>query len=144
MTEEVPRPPDENNVPQPAARLESWKEIAAYLNRGVRTVQRWERTEALPVYRHHHDKRGTVYAFRQEIDAWRENRTAGGGPEADGPLSAGGYRAVAASLLARVAATLRRLLGPHGRSSLARRLAAVILISLVLVAVLSKLGGAAR
>jgi hypothetical protein len=142
MTEEVPRPPDENNVPQPAGRLESWKEIAAYLNRGVRTVQRWERSEALPVYRHHHDKRGTVYAFRQEIDAWRENRSAGGGPERDSPLtSAGRYRSAVALLLARVAAALRRLIGPHGRASLAARLAALILFSLVVVAVLSKLGG---
>jgi DNA-binding transcriptional regulator YiaG len=32
-------------------RLDSWKEIARYLNRDVRTVQRWEETDGLPVYR---------------------------------------------------------------------------------------------
>ena len=32
-------------------RLDSWKEIARYLNRDVRTVQRWEETGGLPVYR---------------------------------------------------------------------------------------------
>ena len=55
-------------------RLESWKEIAAYLRRGVRTVQRWEREEGLPVHRHLHDKLGTVYAYRSELDAWWNNR----------------------------------------------------------------------
>ena len=37
-------------------RLDSWKEIAAYLNRSVRTVTRWEREESLPVHRHLHSK----------------------------------------------------------------------------------------
>lgn len=69
---------DERSGYHPDDRLESWKEIAAYLNRGVRTVQRWEKREGLPVYRHRHDKRGTVHAFRTEIDAWREKRTEGG------------------------------------------------------------------
>ena len=55
-------------------RLESWKEIAAYLKRGVRTVQRWEKEESLPVYRHLHEKLGTVYAYKPEIDAWWNNR----------------------------------------------------------------------
>jgi len=55
-------------------RLESWKEIAAYLDRGVRTVQRWEKREGLPVLRHAHDKLGTVYAFKSEIDKWWEGR----------------------------------------------------------------------
>src|ERR1041385_1511743 len=40
---ESPRPPER--------RLDSWKAIAAYLGRGVRTVQRWEREEGLPVHR---------------------------------------------------------------------------------------------
>jgi TolB-like protein/Tfp pilus assembly protein PilF len=51
-------------------RLDSWKEIAAYLKRDVSTVQRWERREGLPVHRHLHEKLGTVYAFQSEIDAW--------------------------------------------------------------------------
>ena len=31
--------------------LNSWKEIASYLGRSVRTVQRWEREFGLPVHR---------------------------------------------------------------------------------------------
>jgi len=58
-------------------RLDSWKEIAVYLGRDVRTVQRWERREGLPIHRQHHDKLGSVYAFRDEIDAWRKARTDG-------------------------------------------------------------------
>ncbi|MGE3508094.1 MAG: AAA family ATPase [Vicinamibacterales bacterium] len=55
-------------------RLESWKEIAAYLRRDVRTVQRWERRERLPVHRHHHAALASVHAFSDEIDAWRLRR----------------------------------------------------------------------
>lgn len=54
-----------------ADRLDSWKQIAAYLKRGVRTVRRWERDEGLPVHRQIHRVLGSVYAFRSEIDAWQ-------------------------------------------------------------------------
>jgi pentatricopeptide repeat protein len=57
-------------------RLDSWKEIAAYLKRDVTTVQRWEKREGMPVHRHVHDKRGSVYALGSELDAWRQNRGA--------------------------------------------------------------------
>ncbi|MGO9270922.1 MAG: tetratricopeptide repeat protein [Terriglobia bacterium] len=71
-------------------RLGSWKEIASYLQSGVRTVQRWERLEGLPVHRHLHNKLGTVYAFKSEVDTWRNQRrsllteqtTPGNGPAA--------------------------------------------------------------
>jgi TolB-like protein/Tfp pilus assembly protein PilF len=53
-------------------RLESWKEIAAYLRRDVTTVRRWERREGLPVYRILHSKLGSVYAYTTELDAWRD------------------------------------------------------------------------
>jgi Tol biopolymer transport system component len=55
-------------------RLDSWKEIASYLGRGIRTVQRWEREEGLPVHRLDHAKRGSVYASRRELTAWWESR----------------------------------------------------------------------
>lgn len=55
-------------------RLDSWKEIAAYLKRGVRTAQRWEREEGLPVRRLQHDTLGSVYAFRAELDKWWSSR----------------------------------------------------------------------
>jgi TolB-like protein len=51
-------------------RLDSWKEIAAYLRKTVRTVQRWERTKGLPVHRHGHGKNGSVYAFKSDLDRW--------------------------------------------------------------------------
>jgi len=55
-------------------RLGSWKAIAAYVKRDVTTVQRWEKREGMPVRRHQHDKRGSVYAFRSELDAWMASR----------------------------------------------------------------------
>ena len=58
--------------PLPDDRLDSWKEIATYLNRGVRTVRRWEREEGLPVHRHLHRTHGSVYAYKGEIEAWRQ------------------------------------------------------------------------
>jgi hypothetical protein len=67
-------------------RLESWKEIAAYLGRNVRTVQRWERYEGLPVHRHHHLKLGSIYAYRGEIDEWRRHRVADAADASDAIL----------------------------------------------------------
>jgi tetratricopeptide (TPR) repeat protein len=55
-------------------RLDSWKDIAAYLKRNVSTVQRWEKHEGLPVRRHFHKKVGTVYAYRSDIDEWSQRR----------------------------------------------------------------------
>src|ERR1700688_5181959 len=55
-------------------RLDSWKEIAAYLQRQTKTVRRWEREEGLPVHRHSHERRSSVYAYPSEIEAWRVSR----------------------------------------------------------------------
>jgi len=55
-------------------RLDSWKEIAAFLRRDVRTVQRWEKKENLPVHRHQHEKLGSVYAFPAELTQWFNTR----------------------------------------------------------------------
>ena len=60
-----PRPADD--------RLDSWKEIAIYLNRDVRTVRRWEKDQGLPVRRHQHQKGASVFAYKSEIDTWRQN-----------------------------------------------------------------------
>jgi len=51
-------------------RLVSWKDIAGYFQRQVRTVQRWEREEGLPVHRHQHKDRASVYALKSELDVW--------------------------------------------------------------------------
>ena len=56
-------------------RLDSWKKIAVYLKRDMTTVQRWEKLEGMPVHRHLHDKMGSVYAFRSELDAWMQGRS---------------------------------------------------------------------
>jgi hypothetical protein len=56
-------------------RLDSWKQIAVYLDRQVRTVQRWEKCEGLPVHRQFHVKGGTICAFKHEIDTWLKNRS---------------------------------------------------------------------
>ena len=53
--------------------LESWKEIAAYLDKGVSTVQRWERDASLPVCRHSQGNVLNVYASRSALDAWRNH-----------------------------------------------------------------------
>jgi Tol biopolymer transport system component len=61
-------------VTPPEDRLDSWKEIAAHLKRDVTTVQRWEKREGMPVHRHLHDRMGSVYASRAELDAWARSR----------------------------------------------------------------------
>src|SRR5262245_25824932 len=58
----------------PKHRLDSWKEIATHLKRDMTTVQRWEKREGMPVHRHVHDKRGTVYAYSSELEAWLQSR----------------------------------------------------------------------
>jgi hypothetical protein len=55
--------------------LDSWKEIADYLNRNVRTVQRWEKREGLPIHRHVHERASSVSAYKKEIDAWHKQRS---------------------------------------------------------------------
>jgi tetratricopeptide (TPR) repeat protein len=56
-------------------RLNSWKEIASALNREVRTVQMWEKQEGLPIHRHFHNRRSTVFAFRSEVESWARRRS---------------------------------------------------------------------
>ncbi len=62
-------------------RLDSWKEIAAYLRRGARTLQRWEREEGLPVHRLQHGTLGSVYAYPEELDRWWAERSPEQPPE---------------------------------------------------------------
>jgi hypothetical protein len=51
--------------------MTSWKEIAAYMGKGIRTVQRWERDAGLPVRRPEGDfAKGPVFAVPEEIEAW--------------------------------------------------------------------------
>ncbi len=76
-------PPSPEGSPLHEKKLVSWKEIAAHLGREVRTVQRWEKTEGLPVRRHEHQKKSTVYAYPSELDDWVKRRQPADDPEAD-------------------------------------------------------------
>ncbi len=95
----IPSEPGPEDI-RDGTRLESWKEIAAYLRRGVTTVQRWEKSEGLPVYRHQHARLGTVWAHRSEIDDWWTRR--GTRIETDGPPASAPHRRgrLAASIVA--------------------------------------------
>ncbi|MGH9784991.1 MAG: hypothetical protein ACRD88_12490, partial [Terriglobia bacterium] len=73
-------PPPNSQKP---ATLDSWKEIAAYLQRDVSTVYRWEKYEGLPIHRHEHRQRSSVYAIPAELDAWRAARQ----PEPEAPTT---------------------------------------------------------
>ena len=64
---------EEPSEPHVSDRLDSWKEIAAYLKRDERTVRRWEELEGLPVHRHQHKSRAAIFAFKSELDAWWDN-----------------------------------------------------------------------
>lgn len=74
MATEPPPPRSPTDAPVAGDRLDSWKDIATHLRRDVSTVQRWEKREQMPVHRHLHDKLGSVYAFRAELDAWSRSR----------------------------------------------------------------------
>jgi TolB-like protein/Flp pilus assembly protein TadD len=65
-TEDLRDRPSETS---PGSRLDSWKEVAAYLKCSERTVRRWEQ-EGLPIHRHPHKKKAGIYAYKAEIDAW--------------------------------------------------------------------------
>ena len=60
--------------PSSEPRLESWGEVASYLRRDIRTVQRWEKEQGLPVRRLVIGKQGQVYAYRSELDRWMLER----------------------------------------------------------------------
>ena len=66
----------ENHQPSNNGALTSWKEIAAHFHREVRTVQRWEKEEGLPVHRHLHHRQSSVYAYAEELEAWWHERGA--------------------------------------------------------------------
>lgn len=72
-TQQVTRSSLTNNADTNSRRLDSWKEIAAHLSRTVRTVQRWERQEGLPVRRLVHRRANSVYALTHELDLWVES-----------------------------------------------------------------------
>lgn len=66
---------EDRNSDRNPDRLDSWKRIARYLQRGVRTVRRWEAEEQMPVHRHAHKTQGSVFAYRSELDDWLRGRS---------------------------------------------------------------------
>jgi eukaryotic-like serine/threonine-protein kinase len=96
----------ELDSPRLANRLDSWKEIAAHFHRDVRTVRRWERTERLPVHRHVHRSRGSVYAFPDELDRWWAGRSAPPAPPVRVPSRGRLVAAIVASSLVLAALVL--------------------------------------
>jgi hypothetical protein len=57
-------------MPRPNRRLDSWKEIAAFFDRDLRTVMRWEKERALPVHRLPGSSRARVFTFTDELSQW--------------------------------------------------------------------------
>ena len=68
--------PATDNAPRQIPKvLTGWKEIANYLGRGVRTMQRYESQYGLPIHRHGGKDRSSVLAFPDQLDQWM-NRSA--------------------------------------------------------------------
>lgn len=105
-------------------RLDSWKEIASFFRRDVRTVQLWERHERLPVHRHHHRKVGTVHAYVPELQNWWKQRCSGkAGESPSGTLEPASSQAENARPRAQIRLALHRFIAPEGFASDADRLA---------------------
>ena len=97
--------------------LTSWKEIAAYLDRDVRTCVRWEQRYGLPVHRLDRDSKGKVFAYRDQIDAWLASRAADGAARTSGAAKRSRLPWIIAGLLALLGlATVVVLVVLHGSS----------------------------
>src|SRR5215468_8114863 len=105
--------------PLPGDRLNSWKEIAAYLKRDVRTLHRWEIEESLPIHRHPHKKRDSVYAYRTELDMWRNERHRR--LDRRGGHFVGHWNVALGELARQIAESLRLRLTPEDEKRLAKR-----------------------
>jgi hypothetical protein len=123
-------PPATNGRP---AQLSGWKEIAAYLGRSVRTVQRWEKDFGLPVRRFGLSRPESVFALPREIEAWlltaqgASARSGAGAPEpAGGPVE---------TPASSISSAGRRRDPLFGRTSLGRMGAAALLTAGLMAAV---------
>jgi TolB-like protein/Flp pilus assembly protein TadD len=70
MADSSPGSGSGTTAPSNERRLESWGEIASYLRRDIRTVQRWERNLGLPIHRLAVGKQSSVFAYPSELDKW--------------------------------------------------------------------------
>src|SRR5687767_11215836 len=76
-----------DDASSPEQLLNGWKDIAAYLGKSVRSVQRWEATLGLPVRRIRTPGGQIVYAEKTEVDEWRQSRDFEVNPPTDDPLA---------------------------------------------------------
>ena len=103
-----------NREPLAGKRLDSWKEIAAFLGRAERTVKRWETERGLPVHRVPGGGRSAVFAYSDELVDWLKGRSAeldaedspSGGIEDPKPDSAGAVVLTSPASTAQVRAPL--------------------------------------
>jgi hypothetical protein len=120
--------PQSNHDNSPAPRplriiAQSWKEIASELDRGVRTVQRWERTLGLPVHRLGKGARCPVFAFKDELHFWFQEKAWAsdlGGTPGESPADSRSTQSVSAcsgdSRANRPPGKKRTLSGPNPKS----------------------------
>jgi hypothetical protein len=97
-----------------AARLDSWKAIAAYLGKDESTVRRWERQLGLPVRRVPGGRGTSVFAYRADLDRWLATK----------PATEAGAAAETEAAPASATPSSRRLLKPLTRVIAAAALAA--------------------
>jgi len=116
-------------------RLDSWKEIAAYLKKEVRTVQRWEKNLGLPVRRLTQGKQGTVFAYKSDLDAWWQESQSRIDLEESKTVSDGDSSGSNVVVLAPVADPLEKTTGDDGRSDRSPRMVLVIVLFAIAVAV---------
>lgn len=95
--------PNLTKVRNPRTILQSWKEIASELDRGLRTVQRWEQSLGLPVHRLGKGARCPVFAFQDELHLWFRNKArlstvSSGGIDQEREPSAPGHLAASATV----------------------------------------------
>ena len=121
---------------QPANdRLDSWKEIAGYLKKEVRTVQRWEKNLGLPVRRFAQGKQGTVFAYKSDLDAWWQESQSRIDLEESKTASDGDSSGSNVVVLAPIADQLEKTPGDDGRSDRSPRMVLVIVLFAIAVAV---------
>ena len=70
LTSSIQEPNGHGSPQKSHERLDSWKEVAQFFRREVRTVQMWEKKEGLPIRRQQHSKLGSIFAFRSELEQW--------------------------------------------------------------------------
>ena len=129
MDEPNQKAPSARSADSSTERLDSWKEIALFLKRDVSTVQRWEKLEALPVHRHMHGERGTIYAYKSEVTAWWNNRRLKLEPAEQAPALAA---AVPDAIPDVVPEHTRRPLSPSAQRAIGALALAIILTAILL------------